>query len=163
MIDNFAARIAELREQEDAVMQESLDKDPDYKNAERIMVKSGYIGTRYEDSVAFSDNNVLHGPNGAFVFGTDEFEVAVTPEVLDALRNGRLVAVEEEQSVEQKMEEKVAEGENEDTAIESAKKESGRAIAGKVADKAAQKPRVAEGQRHPNPNTVEPGQTKGDV
>jgi hypothetical protein len=61
---------------------------------ERIKVKSGYAGTADESRVAFSDPSTVHGPDGAFVYGKDEFEIAVTPEVLDAIRHGRLVVCE---------------------------------------------------------------------
>jgi hypothetical protein len=60
----------------------------------RIKVRSGYAGTIHENRAAFSDPSKVHGPDGAFVYGDDEFEVAVTPEVLDAIRHNRLVVVD---------------------------------------------------------------------
>lgn len=64
------------------------------EEVQRVKVRSGYAGTRDENRAAFSDPSTVHGPDGAFVYGSDEFEVAVTPEVLDAIRHDRLVIVE---------------------------------------------------------------------
>jgi hypothetical protein len=64
--------------------------------AEKIKVKSGFIGTPHEDKVAYSDVSEVHGPDGVFVYGKDEFEVAVTDDVRTAIRQGRLVVCGQE-------------------------------------------------------------------
>jgi hypothetical protein len=146
---------AEFNKERINAQQEQLEQDPDYQNAERITVKSGYAGTPDENRVAFSDPNTIHGATGAFVYGEDEFEVAVTPEVLDALRHGRLVSVDKEEQVESDVEEGSSE--------EDAKAKAASDTIAEITEKTAEKERKAKGKTNAQDNEPVSGQTKPSI
>lgn len=158
VVNRVADRVAELSEREFDAKQDELDKDSTYQQAERVTVKSGYIGTPDEDRVAFSDTNEVHGAKGAYVVGTEEFEVAITPEVLDAVRHGRLVVTEFEGQVDAKVKELSGAGLSPSLASATAKELVGAEAARLLNERLEGKEWTAEGDAPSNPA---PGQVSG--